>query len=260
MLSRAWSPRAALRATNALILREVATSHGRAPGGYLWAVLEPTAGIALLTLIFSLGFRAPPLGESFALFYATGLLCLTFFGDLSGKLAQILPYSRALLRYPSVTFLDALVARFVLTLLTQLTVHALVLGALLAWQGPPGPIAPLPILLAYLALILLALGVGTLNAFLFPAFPLWQSAWSVLTRPLVLVSCVFFIFESVPQPYRDLLWYNPLVHVAGAMREGFYAFYPASYVVLAYPMGIGLLALAAGLFLLERYHRDILDD
>ena len=115
-----------LRAVSALILREVSTTYGRSPGGYVWAVLEPAAGIALLTLIFSVGFRSPPLGTNFALFYAAGLLPFLMYSDISGKLGQTIQFSRALLAYPRVTFLDALMARFLLNMMTQLVVHGLV--------------------------------------------------------------------------------------------------------------------------------------
>ncbi|MEO0656736.1 MAG: sugar ABC transporter permease, partial [Pseudomonadota bacterium] len=65
---------ASLRSIIALMLREMATSYGRSPGGYLWAVLEPAAGIAILTLIFSFAFIGPPIGTSFPMFYATGMV------------------------------------------------------------------------------------------------------------------------------------------------------------------------------------------
>ena len=42
---------ASLRAIAALVLREMSTTNGRSPGGYLWAILEPAAGIALLTIV-----------------------------------------------------------------------------------------------------------------------------------------------------------------------------------------------------------------
>ena len=38
---------ASLRCVIALMLREMATTYGRSPGGYLWVMLEPIAGIAL---------------------------------------------------------------------------------------------------------------------------------------------------------------------------------------------------------------------
>lgn len=74
-----------------------------------------------------------------------------------------------------------------------------------------------------------------------------------------LVSCIFFLFETVPEPYRSVLWYNPLVHPIGMMRDAFYPYYSPTYVSATYPVMLGLIGLLVGLFLLNRYHRDILD-
>ncbi|WP_430450396.1 ABC transporter permease [Rhodophyticola sp.] len=66
----------------ALILREMSVTYGRSPGGYIWAVLEPAAGIGLLVLVFSVAFEAPPMGSNFAMFYATGMIpFLAYSGD-----------------------------------------------------------------------------------------------------------------------------------------------------------------------------------
>lgn len=253
------APWATTRAIGALILREISTTYGRSPGGYIWAILEPAAGITLLTLVFSIGFRTPPLGTSFALFYAAGVLPLMMYTDISSKLAQTVQFSRALLTYPRVTFLDALIARFVLNVLTQMMVHFIVLGFILIFLRPTTTLDYSKIGQAYLLTLALAVGIGTLNSFLTLAYPVWQTAWSILNRPLFLISCVFFIFESVPQPYADYLWFNPIVHIAGVMRDGFYPFYQPTYVSIAYPLAIAALTTMAGLFLLNRYHRDILD-
>lgn len=251
---------ASLRSIGALVLREMGTTYGRSAGGYLWAILEPAAGILLLSLVFSIGFRSPPLGSSFALFYATGLLPFLLYTDLSAKLSQTIQFNRALLNYPRVTFVDALLARFLLNLLAQMIVQIMVMGLILIWLRGDVAIQIQPLLFAYLAALWLALGIGTLNSFLTVAFPVWQSIWSILNRPLFLVSGIFFLFEAVPQPYRDLLWYNPLIHIVGATREGFYGFYHPTYVTLVYPFAVGATALTAGLFLLNRFHRDILSD
>lgn len=250
---------ATMRAVIALVLREIATTYGRSPGGYVWAVLEPAAGIALLSLIFSAGFRSPPLGTNFALFYAAGILPFLMYSDISGKLGQTIQFSRALLTYPRVTFLDALVARFSLNTLTQLVVHGLVMGFILLMLQPNTTFDVSKIALAYVMLLALAFGVGTLNSFLSLAYPVWQTAWAILNRPLFLVSCVFFNFEVVPQPYADYLWFNPLVHIVGMMRDGFYPFYQPTYVSVMYPIVLGGVLGMVGLFLLNRYHRDILD-
>jgi capsular polysaccharide transport system permease protein len=258
-LRRVQSPLATPRAVIALILREMSTTYGRSPGGYVWAILEPAAGIALLTAIFSAGFRSPPLGTSFALFYASGMLPFLMFTEISGKLGQTIQFSRALLVYPRVTFLDALVARLLLISLTQIMVHFIVVGFILYFMAPSTLLNFGPIALAYLMTIALAAGIGTLNSFLTLAFPLWQTAWSITTRPLFLVSAIFFTFDSVPQPYSDYLWFNPLVHLVGVMRDGYYPFYHPNYISVAYVMAIAAITGLIGLFLLNRYHRDILD-
>ncbi|MCX7288621.1 MAG: hypothetical protein NTW20_13985 [Rhodobacterales bacterium] len=66
------------RSVVALMLREMSTTYGRSPGGYLWVILEPVGGIALLSLVLTFGLRvkSPGLGINFPLFYATGVLCI----------------------------------------------------------------------------------------------------------------------------------------------------------------------------------------
>lgn len=247
------------RAIGALMLREISTTYGRSPGGYLWAFLEPAAGITLLTAIFSIGFRTPPLGVSFALFYATGILPFMMYLELSNKLSLTLNFSRALLAYPRVTFADAILARFLLNLFTQLIVNGIVFAFILTFYKTNVTLDGLLIAKAYVMVAILGLGFGVVNCFFVTAFPIWQSIWAVMNRPMFIISGVFFTYESIPQPYSEYLWYNPLVHVVGMMRSGFYSFYDASYVSVLYPCAVGGALTAVGLFLLHRYHRDILD-
>lgn len=249
---------ASLRTIVALMLREMATSYGRSPGGYLWAVLEPVLGIALLTLIFSAGFRAPAIGISFPLFYATGILPMLLFTEMAGKVALSLLFSKPLLAYPAVTYVDALIARFLVNLMAQIMVFYVVFtGILLLFETRVTP--DFGRVVEGVALTaLLALGVGVMNCFLFTIFPIWQRIWSILMRPLFIISCVFFLFETVPQPYQDLLWYNPLIHLVGILRNGFYGSYEAAYVSELYVIGLSLGLTTAGLVFLRRYHRDLI--
>ncbi len=251
---------ASARSVTALVLREMATTYGRSPGGYLWAVLEPVAGIALLTLIFSTGFQSPSLGVNFPIFYATGLIPFLLFSDVSGKVALSLHFSRPLLAYPAITFIDALLARFLVNLFAQLFVaFAVLLGIMVLFDTRLVPdIAIVAEAMAYAAL--LALGVGTINAFAFCRFPMWQRAWSVLTRPLFIISGIFFTFETIPSPYDNYLWFNPLIHLVGLVRKGFYAGYEAEYVSRTYLVLLPLCLMAFGLVFLRRFHRDIIND
>lgn len=248
-----------MRTVAALLLREIATTHGRSSIGYLWAVLEPVAGIALLTFIFSLTFHAPPMGNSFAFFYASGFLPFTAYLDVSSKVSGAIRFSRPLLFYPGVTFVDALAARFLLAAMTQVLVIAVVVGGMIPLLGVEA-ILDLPAIGLALAMIFaLALGIGTLNCFLIEVLPSWERIWAILNRPLFIISAIFFLFEGVPKPYRDWLWYNPLVHVVGQMRKGFFPTYEGAYIAPLYVFGLSAACLLLGLVFLGRYHRDILN-
>lgn len=241
------------RSVTALVLREMVTTYGRSPGGYLWAVLEPLAAIALLAFAFSMVFRAPSLGISFPLFYATGYLPYMLFHDVSAKTASAIRFSRPLLNFGAISWVDVLAARFVLNLFTHLVVGALVTGAMLVFLNTRGVIDMPVVLIAVTMAATLAAGVGVLNAFLFLAFPAWERIWLILTRPLFIISGVFFLFEDVPSDIRDILWFNPLFHVTGQMRAGFYPTYDATYVSPLFVIGLGLGLLLLGLLLLSRH-------
>ncbi|MEM6308683.1 MAG: ABC transporter permease [Pseudomonadota bacterium] len=246
------------RAIGALLLREMSTTYGRSPGGYLWAVLEPVAGIALLSVVFSLLFQAPPLGKNFPMFYATGLLPFTFYVQVYSKLMVSIWFSKPLLQYPAVSFIDAIISRFLLTVVTQIIVFYFVIVGIMLMFRPNVSIDVLELALALTMLAVFAGGVGVLNCLLISVFPVWQRVWNVLHRPIFLISGVFFLFDATPEPYRSILWFNPLIHVIGITRRAFYPTYDAAYASPAYVFALGLAILVTGLFFLRRWHKDIL--
>lgn len=246
------------RAVMALVLREMTVTYGRSPGGYLWAVLEPALGIFLLTFIFSLAFRAPPLGVNFPLFYATGLVPFLFYTEVSNKVSHALKFSRQLLAYPAVTYVDAIVARLALSTLTLLLVGYLIFTGVFVLFETRTFLDPLALLLAYGMAVSLSLGVGVFNCALVSLVPIWAQLWAILNRPLFIISCIFFLYDSVPEPFRSALWWNPLIHIVGQMRTAFYPTYGATYVSPVFVFSLSLFLLVAGLVFLTRYSRDII--
>ncbi len=246
------------RAIFALIVREMSTTYGRSPGGYFWAVAEPIAGIALLTFFFSLMLRAPALGSNFAYFYATGMVPFTFYVDVNAKVSLSLKFSRQLLFYPRVTFTDALIARFLLSFFTQILIFFLVFLIIIQAYDIKPTLDFKSIFIGLGMAAILGLGIGTMNCFLILRIPVWQRIWAIFTRPLFLVSSIFYLFETVPEPFKSFLWYNPLVHIVGMMRRGFFATYDAAYVSVSFVCILSLVLMGFGLLLLGTYQRDLL--
>lgn len=240
------------RAVVALMLREMATTYGKTPGGYLWAIVEPVAGVAVLTAAFSMIFMAPAIGTSFPLFYATGFLPFVVATTLINRIGTCLIFSKPLLAYPAVTFVDAIVARFLVTMTTEILVFALVMSGI-HWIEDLRVILDTAKIAESLALAgIFGLSLGTLNAYLFMRFHLWHVIWALISRPLFLISGVFFIFNGLPETLKDILWFNPLIHVVGLMRAGFYPTYAAEYVSVSYVLLLSLGLGVLGLLLLKR--------
>lgn len=245
-----------LRVVVALILREMSSTYGRNPGGYLWAVLQPVGMIVILTIAFSFLLRAPSLGTSFPLFYATGFLLLRVFLEVANSVGAAVQFNIAMMAYPRVTFVDTLVARGILAVLTQISVSAVVLTGVFIVDDLSITLDFGPIVEAYLLTILMGVGVGTLNSYLTFSFPVWKTIWGILTRPLFLFSGVFYLYEDLPASAQNVLWYNPMIHMTALMRKGFYPTYDPDFITPIFAAFVGVIPMFFGVLLLKRFCKD----
>ena len=249
----------AARSILALMLREMGSTYGQSPGGYVWAILQPMGIIVVLSLGFSLLIRTPSLGTSFLLFYATGFLTFDLYNQLSRKIMVALKYSKAMLSYPRVVWLDAILARFFLNSLTLLAVFCISISIILTIESTPTVLSTQPILFGLGLSLLLGLGVGTFNCMLVGLFPVWDIIWKILSRPMFIASGVLFIYEDLPPLAQDILWWNPVMHATGLVRMGFYPSYYATYVSLEYCFIFSMVTAVLGLLFLRAYSEKIME-
>lgn len=246
------------RVIAALILRETRATFGTSPVGYLWAIFTPAVSVAFLVFLFSLAGRQPPFGASLALFFATGALTLQFFNELSNKLMTVFDANHALLTYPIIKDVDALLARAILVAATYMLIMALFYGALIAMGLASLPARPEQVILAFLSSWLLGLGFGAVNAVVISLWESWIHIEKVLSRPLFFISGIFYVPSQLPQQARDILQWNPVLHLVEWFRHGFYPNYNSMVFDPWYPVAVGtgllLLALAGErLFRKARY-------
>lgn len=240
-----------VRVVIALLRREMTTRYGNSFGGYFWAVGEPVGMIFMLSMVFAALSRSPALGQHFIVFFATGQLVYTFYKNTADQLSRSLKNNKALLKYPNVTSYDALVARLLLNFLTNCMVTILVLGGAIILTGERVSLDFGLMLPAILSITVLGAGVGMCNAVLFPLYPLWERVFSILMRPLFLVSAIFYTPESMPRVAQEALSWNPIVHAVTTFREGVYPIYHAEVNHLEYPLVLGLVLIFTGLVLLR---------
>ncbi|MEC9471930.1 MAG: ABC transporter permease [Pseudomonadota bacterium] len=242
--------------TFALVVREMTTRYGNKFGGYMWAVLDPVLTIAILTTVFSAVAHIPPLGRSFTLFFATGYIAFYMYRSTSEQVGSAVEANRALLNYPVVRPYDTILGRIFLQVATLFVVNALLFGALY-FVVPFESINLAPIFQASLIAIALGAGVGASNIVWFHLSSTYKQIWGIINRPAFIVSGVFFLPDTVPHPFREWLMWNPLVHIVGLFRTGFYPTYRASYVDMPYIIGLTVFSIVFGFFLVWLYDAQL---
>ncbi|WP_415714061.1 ABC transporter permease [Roseibium sp.] len=238
--------------TFALIVREMTTRYGNKFGGYIWAVMDPVLTIALLTTVFSAIAHVPPLGRSFTLFFATGYTAFYMYRSTSEQVSAAVEANRALLNYPVVNIFDAILARIILQAATLFVVNVLLFGVLY-FIVPFEKINLGPIFLGSGIAVALGAGVGISNIVWFHLNSTYQQIWGIVNRPAFIVSGVFFLPETIPPPYQGYLMWNPLIHIVGLFRKGFYPTYRASYVDMPFIVGLAVFSIVFGLILVWIY-------
>lgn len=250
---------AGARTIMAMCLREISSQNSGFAGGYLWSLIMPVITIIALVMVFSAISRTPPVGHDFAIFYATGMLPFTMFRNMSSKMEWSIQRARNLLNFPRVTFFDVFLASFLVTFVTQILITVIIMATILFLFDTDTTFSLIGNAEVYLSAAFLGTGVGLTNLAIKTKFPLWEFIWSFATRPLLFISGIIILVESLPRPYSDWLMLNPLVHITGRLREVTYVDYNGSYASLLYSNQIALVLNFVGLFGVFLFSREILD-
>lgn len=241
------------RVLAALVLREMSTRYGKSHLGYFWAVVEPIAYVAIFSILFGYLSRHPPLGQSFAVFFATGVMVYFFFRGVADTTSIAYAQNRSLFTYPYVTLLDSILARGILEFATRALVALIVLAGVI-WFAEFDAIYDIrPLIAAPLICAATGLGMGMINCILFNLSGSYQRAYVVIMRPQMILSGVIFIPERLPESGREIILWNPLVHMIAYFRTGFYPTYQADYINFKMMIGLPLVLIVIGLFLLRRF-------
>lgn len=241
-----------LRVVSALLIREMASRYGNKPGGYIWAILDPAAHIAFLSVIFMAVTHAPLLGTNFPLFFATGYIAFQYYQSTAGFLNGAIKANQALLSYPNVAPIDTIAARYILQLCTTTFVSVIVFSTIFIISGDRPEITWQYLIEAAFVASILATGIAMFNNVFFTLFPAYEQIYGMVTRPLFMVSGVFFLPDSIPHPFKDYVLLNPIAHVLMLFRKGFYPQYRAIgldtnflYAVAICTFFIGLIAFSS---------------
>jgi capsular polysaccharide transport system permease protein len=237
-----------VRVVASLVLREARVRHGRSRIGYLWAIIEPAGLVIFLTVIFSEFRSSIGPASDFALFFALGVLPFQLFRSTSQYMSHAILANRPLFNYLPVRPIDAVISRWILETFTIVLVMVLVLAFQITVLDAPMPddLRGLALMIAMTAFF--AFGAGTCLATCRIVADWLANAYVIIMGPAFFLSCVFYSLQSVPVQIRELLVWNPLVHVVEGFRHAYIGSYRAPDVDLTYLFMWAFVLTFAGLF------------
>ena len=237
-----------LRVIGALVLREVRTRFGSTKLGYVWAIAEPMVHVAVLSWLYVTLMRQPLAGLSIALFFLSGIVPYFLYDRTALRLSGSITANRALLHLALVKHVDVIIGRAILELATLIVVFLLLMAGMSVFdQLQNTQIQPLILAKAIVLVWMIGIGVGATNAVLNSIFKSWSLVFRMATRPLYLLSGMFFMAERVASPLREIVWFNPLIHGVELFRSGIFPGYGSTFIDMNYLIGWAVFSVLFGL-------------
>jgi capsular polysaccharide transport system permease protein len=239
---------------SALFLREAVNRLSAGRAAWLWLLLEPLAHLIFLMTLFGFVFHRVIGGVEGAVFIVVGLCGFFTARNTATRSMEAVNANSALFAYRQVLPVDTVLVRAALEGFLMLITTLLILAGagLLGLQVVPHD--PFTVLLAAGGLWLSGTGLGLVLSVVADLVAEIGKLVRILFTPLYFISGVMFPAMTVPQPYRDWMFYNPFLHGIEILRGGFFAqFHMAPEASLAYLYGFALIVIFFGLALHVRF-------
>ncbi|MGI8632697.1 MAG: ABC transporter permease [Solirubrobacterales bacterium] len=245
-----------------MVRRELRQKYKGSALGVVWYLVNPLVLMGAYTLVFSVMLRFFGDIPDYPLFLLVGLVVWVFFSQALQAAAPCLVRQAALVR--KVRFPREIVPGAVATvqLLTFLIMLVLLLPPALAIRGTAGsPLLVLPLLVV--GLFALVLGLSLLVSVLHAYYRDVEPVLTAVLLPWFFVTPIFFRIDDLPGAeshplVADLLrWANPVTPAIEATRDVIFLGRFPDAAHLLYVLGVGALALSAGLLAFRRLQREL---
>ncbi len=246
------------RVIRAFILREMKTRYGKHKLGFFWAFVEPLMFIGMFAGLYWLLDRSAPNGMPMLSFLLTGCLGFLLFRNTLAQTMNGVNANKALLTFPQVTVFDLVLARVILEFVVALVVFVTLTGVSVLIREPVRIETPIGLLGVLLSYSLIAMGLGSGFCVISQLFPSTQQVVSVaLGRPLFFTSGLFFTADMLPYEVREILLWNPLLHLTEMMRSFYFVQFESIHSSQSYVVYFVMGTLAWGLLMLSAFRRTL---
>ena len=251
-----------LELTHNLTRRNLLSQYQGTLLGFAWALLTPLMLLGIYTLVFTGLFNARWPGSDapshFALHMFAGMIIHGWFGEAIQRAPTLFSSDAALVTKMAFPLSILPVAHILASgLQVMASLGLLILFAALSGMLPGATLLALPLILIPFALLLTSLSI------VLSALGVYLRDLSMITgfisTGLLFLSPVFYPLEGVPEPWRTLVYINPLAFPIESIRQIIFNAQWPSLVGVACYLVVSLLALGLSIKVLTRLRGGFAD-
>ena len=219
--------------------------------GFVWSLVNPILMMLVYTFVFQKILQLKSPGVPYEVYVMTGLLAWNFFSSAAIHASLSLVTGATLVNkcaFPRIVLpLSAVLSNGV----NYLVAIPLLIGFGLIEGVVPGPsLALLPV--AFLMLLIISAGVGTLLAAFIPHFADLQHLIEVVFMMWFFMTPIVYEAKIVPETWSELYPLNPMVGIIDFVHSVFLGL-PLNGYTLAYSTAVSLVIFTAGLWVFHRF-------
>jgi len=240
-----------------LTMRDIKVRYKQTVLGAAWAIVRPFTTMVIFSLVFGQLAKMPSDGYPYPVFVYAALLPWTFFAGAIGASGQSLVGSAHLV---SKVYFPRLIIPLssVGAGLVDLLISTGILLLMMLWYGVGWTLNLLAAPLLMIAVVFIALGVGTLLSALTVAYRDFTHLTPFIVQIWMYVTPVIFPVSIVPERWQWVLYMNPMTGLVEGFRS---AFLGKSFDVggLTISCGIALVVFVLGVAYFEKVERRFAD-
>ncbi len=231
----------------ALVFKEFKIKLGKSRLGLLWVLIEPIVGMSMISAVWLFIGQEEIEGVHVTLFIGTGFVIFIAVRLGINHIPRAIESNRALLNYPQVKPFDTIIARFI----EGMWLHAIASCCMLLalwWFVDTSATFPDPLVCieAIGVAMLLSLGIAMPLAVYGTFYEGVFKTITIISQPLMILSAVMYSMNDLPTAGRDILSWNPIIHIVESFRHGAFGTRLFTGHNLAYPALLGLFLLGFG--------------
>ncbi|MBL1256577.1 ABC transporter permease [Methylocystis sp. Sn-Cys] len=243
------------RVISVILLMDMRTRFGSSYFGYLIAIAWPLSHLIIVSGAYLLRNYVAPVGESPAVFVATGVVPYILCLYPARMLGMAVFQGRMLLNMPILKPGHLIAARWILEVLNAFIVLGLYLLLMYSLDIDFFPTDYIVAAQAVLAAVYLGIGFGAINTVACAIFGgYFLVAFTLAAVLLYMLSGVYEPSYAFSEEVRDYYSYNPLFQIVEWLRSAYYTNYDPYIVNKVYVVEFASVSLALGL-LGERFLR-----